>query len=86
MSLYSVLDLVKQNGFYPHEYISDSGKFKEKFPSKKKFHSSLIDKIISDKEYEHPVKVWNAFEMKTMNGYHDFYLKCDTLLLADVFE
>ena len=24
--------------------------------------------------------------MKTMEDYHDFYLKCDILLLANVFE
>ena len=24
--------------------------------------------------------------MKTMKGYQDWYLKCDVLLLADVFE
>ena len=24
--------------------------------------------------------------MKTMKDYHDFYLKCDVLLLADLFE
>ena len=26
------------------------------------------------------------FEMKTMKDYHDLYLKCDILLLAEVFE
>ena len=26
------------------------------------------------------------FEMKTMRNYHEFFLKCDVLLLADVFE
>ena len=25
-------------------------------------------------------------EMKTMKDYHDLYLKCDVLLLSDVFE
>ena len=26
---------------------------------------------------EHVIKVGNKFETKTMNDYHDFYLKCD---------
>ena len=26
------------------------------------------------------------FEIKIMKDYHNFYLKCDNLLLADVFE
>ena len=55
-------------------------------PSKKIFYSSLTDKKVSDKEYEHVLKVWNKLEMKTMKDYHDLYLKCDVLLLADVFE
>ena len=81
-----VLDLVKQKGFYPYEYMSHFEKFKEKIPSKEKFYSSLTGKTISDKEYDHVLKVWNKFEMKTMKAYHNLYLKCDVLLLADVFE
>ena len=61
-------------------------KFKEKLPSKEKFHSSLAGTKISDNEYDHVPKVWNRFEMKTMKYYHDLYLKCDVLLLANVFE
>ena len=30
----NVLDLVKQKGFYPDEYIRDFAKFKEQLPSK----------------------------------------------------
>ena len=30
----NVLDLVKQKGFYPYEYVSDFEKFKEELPSK----------------------------------------------------
>ena len=43
----------------------------------------LTGKKTSSKEYGH---VWNKFEMKTVKDYHDFYLKCDVLLSADVFE
>ena len=38
------LDLVKQKGFYPYEYMTDSEKFKEKLSSKEKFYSSLTGK------------------------------------------
>ena len=50
-------------------------KFKEKSPSKEKFYSSLTGKKISNKGYEHALKVWNKFEMKTTKDYHDLYLK-----------
>ena len=41
---------------------------------------------ISGKEYKHVPKIWNKFEMKEMKDYHDLYLKCDFLPLADIFE
>ena len=38
-------------------------KFKEQLPSKERFYSSLTltGTKISDKEYEHVLKVWNKF-------------------------
>ena len=81
----NVLDLVKQKGFYPYEYMSDFEKFKEQLLSKEKFFSSLTGKKISDKEHKHFLSVWKKFEMKMIKDYHDLYLKCDVLLLADVF-
>ena len=42
----NVLDLVKQKGFKPYEYMSNFKKFEEKLPSKKKL------KKIKDKNYE----------------------------------
>ena len=42
----NVLDLVKQEGFYPYEYTSDFEKFKEELPGKEKFYSSLTDRKI----------------------------------------
>ena len=59
-------DLVKKKGFYPFEYMTGFEKFKEKLPSKEKFHSSLTGKTISDKEYDHVLNVRSKFRMKTM--------------------
>ena len=75
----NVLDLVKQKGFYPYEYMSDFEKLKERLPSKEKIYSSLTDTKGSDKEYEHGLNVWGKYEMKTMKDYHNLSLKCDNL-------
>ena len=82
----NVLDLVKQKQFYPYEYMSNFEKFREELPYEEKFYSLLTGKKISDKDYEHVLKVQNKFEKKTMKDYHDLYLKCDVLLLEDVSE
>ena len=65
--------------------MRDFEKFKEELTREEKFYSSLTDRKLSDKEYDHVLKVWNKFEMKTMKDYHNLYLKCDVLLLV-VFE
>ena len=81
------LELVKEKGVYPYEYMNSFKKFSEhKLPDKCEFFKSLKDKCISEKDYERAKNVWNAFKMKTMGDYHDLYLKTDVFLLADVFE
>ena len=68
----------------------------EKLPAKKYFCSSIKDgkigyggKIsdchISVKDYLTCEKIWDKFEMKNVDDYHDHYLKKD-VLLSDVFE
>ena len=39
-----MLDLVKQRGFYPCEYMTDFKKSKEQLPKKQKFYVSLAGK------------------------------------------
>ena len=62
--------------------MSGSETFKEELSSKGKFYNFLTGKKIGHKDLE----VWNALEMKVMKCYHDWYLKCDVSLLADMFE
>ena len=75
----SILDLIKQNDF-PYEYMSNFEKFKEQLPSKEKFYSFLTGNKISGKEYDHVLKVWNKFEIKTMKDYHDLYYYIEAII------
>ena len=81
------VELIKQKGFYPYEYMDKEEKFKEdKPPPQKAFYSKLSGSGISEKNYNHVWNVWNSFNMKTMLDYHELYNETDVLLLADVFE
>ena len=40
---------------------------------------------IAEADYMHAKRVSKGFKIKNWGGYHDFYLKLDTSLLADVF-
>ncbi|GBM61880.1 hypothetical protein AVEN_239148-1 [Araneus ventricosus] len=50
------------------------------------FESTLTGSGITDEDYRHAQTVWNYFNLKNMGEYHDFFVKCDVLQLADVFE
>ena len=82
-----LLELVRQKGVYPYEYMDSFKKFfSEKLPNKCRFFSSLKDKCIIEKSYLHATNIWNVFKMDAMGNYHDLYLKADVLLLADVLK
>ena len=38
------LDLVKEKGLYPYEYMSNFGKIKEKLPSKEMFYNRSLNR------------------------------------------
>ena len=81
------LNLMKQKGIYPYDYMDSFEKFNEtELPTKQHFYSMLYDEHISDEQYNHAQNVWNTFNLKTIGDYHDLYLKSDILLLSDVFE
>ena len=55
-------------------------------PPKEAFYSKLNLEDITDEDYAHVQKVWDVFEIKNCDKYHNLYVQSDTLLLADVFE
>lgn len=81
------LILLLRKGVFPYDYMSSESKMDEiSLPPKSAFFSSLTQENISSDDYEHAVKVWEAFNIRNLGEYHDLYVKTDVLLLADVFE
>ena len=81
------VELIKQKGFYPYEYMDTEEKFNDtKLPPPQVFYSKLSGKGITNKDYKHACNVWKTFKMETFKDYHKLYNVTDVLLLADVFE
>ena len=79
--------MLLRKGVYPYEYIDIWERFDEtSLPEKKVFYSELHLEDITDEDYTHAQKVFEELKLKTVGGYHDLYIKSDTILLADVFE
>ena len=81
------VELIKQKGFYPYEFMDTEEKFNlTKLPPREAFYSKLSGRGITEKDYKHAWNVWYTFKMKTFKNYHELYNETDILLLADVFE
>ena len=79
--------LLTRKGVYPYEYMNSPERLKEtQLPPKEAFYSRLNDEGISEENYMHAREVWETFEMKNLEDYHNLYNRVDVLLLADVFE
>ena len=79
--------LMLRKGVYPYEYMDSFERFSEtSLPPKEAFYSTLTRSHITDKDYEHAKKVWEAYGCETLGDFHDIYLATDILLLVDVFE
>ena len=79
--------LLKQKGFFPYDYMDDIEKLKvKKPPTQEVFYSKLTGHGIDNINYQHVLKVWKTWKMKTFKDYLKLYNETDVLLLADVFE
>ena len=76
-----------QKVVYLYEYIDEWIKFHEiPLPEKEDFFIRLNMEDITDADYAHAKRVCRESEVKNLGEYLDLYVKCDTLLLGDVFE
>ncbi|XP_050066531.1 uncharacterized protein LOC126555674, partial [Aphis gossypii] len=81
------IELVTRKGVYCYEYTDSWEKLSETaLPSKEHFYSTLHESHIDDADYEHAIRVWEHFNLKTLGEYSDLYIKVDVMLLCDVFE
>ena len=92
------LELLKQKDSHPYEYMESFKRFnKEKLPDKKCFYCSVkdgttddkgekLDGHVSDENSFMCKKIWNKFNIKNMDDYHNHYLKKDVLLLVNLLK
>ena len=83
----SDLDVLLQKNEYCYDYIDCPEKFEEtELPTREAFFNKLTDEAISEEKYAHAQKIWRTFQLRNVGEFHDLYVKCDVLALADVFE
>ena len=67
--------ILLRKGIYPYEYMDSWERFDENtIPPKEAFYIELNLECITDADYEHVKKVWEADEIKNLAEYHDLYI------------
>ena len=77
--------LLLRKGVYSYEYMDNWERFNETSLPDKYFYNELNLERITYKNFLPTQKVFTKF-CTDMGDYHDLYVQCDTLLLADVFK
>ena len=83
------LNLIKEKGIYTYSYMTDLSKFAEtELPPLEKRKNSLDNRKlqITDEELQKAKTVFDTFQCRNLEDYHNLYMKCNTILLACVFE
>ena len=91
------LELLKQKGAYPYEYMNSFKRLNEdKLSARKYFYSLTKDKKISEdakisdghvsiEDYMVCEKIWDKFNMKNMGDYYDHYSKKRCIIVSRCF-
>ncbi|XP_048479424.1 uncharacterized protein LOC119694216 [Plutella xylostella] len=80
-------NLLRRKGIYPYDYMDSWEKYDElELPPQERFFNSLTMSHLADSEYQHAQQVWKSFNIQSLGDYTELYLKCDVMLLCDIFE
>ncbi|GFT79782.1 uncharacterized protein NPIL_673121 [Nephila pilipes] len=81
------VSLLMRKGCFPYDYVSSPERLSETcLPPKQEFFNRLNNEELTDDDYQHAVRVWDVFNIRTLGEYSDLYVKTDVLLLSDIFE
>ena len=68
-------EFLLRKGVYPYEYMDSWKRFEEELlPDKESFYSELNKEGITNEDYAHAQKVWDALNIKNLGEYHDLYV------------
>lgn len=81
------LNLMKEKGVFPYDWFDDPVKLCHPcLPGREHFYNRMTQEHISESDYDHAKRVWDAGQCLTFQHYHDLYLRSDVILLAEVME
>ena len=76
-----------QKGIFPYDYFNSIDRMTEtSLPDRDAFYNRLSDEELHWRDERHANRVWELQNCQALRDYHDFYLKTDVVILADVFE
>ena len=79
--------ILSEKGHFPYEWFDDVKKLEYRgLPYISSFYSDLAKEVKAQEAYAHALKVYDETCCESFEHYLLLYLKCDVLLLADVFE
>ena len=55
-------------------------------PSREQCYNDMKGEMMPQDEYDHMMKLWNTFDIKTWSEYYELYNVLDVTLMADAFE
>ena len=95
-------ELLRRKEIYPYDYMTDFSKLTETEPPPREAFNSWLNSAgavsctnefdqmkpvgISDEDYNHFKEMWKRSGRKTLGDLTEFYVKGDTLQLADVLK